>query len=616
MVPKSLVCITILLSLYACRQDNRYADELEGLSEKLIASDPASALELADSALQIRNSDRSPVSTQIRLQLIRQQAFAGLRQMDSVIATGMRIRRLAEQVGDSLAMARSLLPVKGEVSMADQRELQPYLPGAARTFAARGMRYEEAVIDGLMGAIATREGNFSASMEQLYKTRNILERLDSIKPLYSVYMNIGNNLSAMGDLRASIGFYEKAGQVARRLKDSVRIASSLMNEGIARSDMKGYDSSRISFNEGLAFLPARGGEFLRLQLRFNLATLAEREGDLSLAEADYRQVLDEAMALGDPVAISMANSGMAGVMEKKGRVGVAIAMMENTVRQLDSIGLGHYAIDHTKKLISLYRSAGRYEEAFQASEKLHLLRDSLLSADKQKSVTELEVKYNYKKQEVEKKNLEQKLRTRNVITAALFIAVMGLLAIGGVLRQRNRYQRQLMASYQRLFENYRLKRDAPDTLMPSPAVGMPDDGMDEENPDPAENSAESPNGDSSQPSEEDKWVYERIRRYFMEDKVYLNPNLKVDDVASHLQIPTRRVTQVLRSVKGQGFSDFINRYRIDEATRIMDDNGADLHKIDVLAGRCGFNSRQNFRRVFEQVTGVNPSFYREKSKER
>jgi hypothetical protein len=82
------------------------------------------------------------------------------------------------------------------------------IPGvAARTFAARGMRYEEAVIGGLMGAIATREGNFSASMEQLYKTRNILERLDSIKPLYSVYMNIGNNLSAMGDLRASIGFY-------------------------------------------------------------------------------------------------------------------------------------------------------------------------------------------------------------------------------------------------------------------------------------------------------------------------------------------------------------------------------------------------------------------------
>jgi AraC-like DNA-binding protein len=610
------IAILFFLFLIGCQTQGRRGDDAVALSESLLASNPDSALAYIDSVWKQTGSGRLDKSAQIRLLLVRQKAFAQKRMMDSVIASGVLIRSLAAETGDSLSMARSLLPVRGEVSMADQKNMEPYLPGAARTFKAAGMVYEEAVIEGLNGAIGTRKGDFAAAMGHLYRARDILEGLDSIRPLYAVYMNIGSNRSAMGDHRASIGFYEKAADVARKMGDSVRIASALMNEGIARSDMGGYDSSRMRLNDALASLPVHGGDMARLQILYNLATVSERLGIYSAAESDFRQVLAGATAMGDPVAIGMANSGLAGILGKTGRLGEAIDLMEGAVRRLDSVGLGHYSIDLSKNLVLMYKRAGRNTEALAASERLMSLNDSLLSADKQKAVRELEAKYNYKKQEVEKKNLEQKLRTRNVITAALFIAVMGLLAIGGVLRQRNRYQRQLMASYQRLFENYRLKRDAPDTFMPSPAVGMPDDGMDEQYPHPAENSAELPNGDSSQPSEEDKWVYERIHRYFMEDKVYLNPNLKVDDVVSHLQIPARRVTQVLRSVKGQGFSDFVNRYRIDEATRIMDDNGADLHKIDVLAGRCGFNSRQNFRRVFEQVTGVNPSFYREKSKER
>ena len=390
--------LSIIILLLSCTMGSQQVSELEKKAERLLSTNPDSAIRLIDGVLGIDDRQVPGQDARIRLLLVRQQAFSGLRQMDSVIATGVRIRRLAEQTGDSLSMAKSLLSVRGEVSMTDQQELEPYLPGAARTFAANDMPYEESVIEGLMGAIATRKGQFSESMPHLYKARTIQEGLDSIKPLYAVYMNIGNNLSGMGDLRGSLEFYGKAVDVARKMNDSARIVSGLMNQGIARSDMMDFDSSRIHFQEGLANLPSRGGEFVGMQLRFNFATLMGRQGRTAEAESEYRKILDVANAMGDPVAIGMANNGLAGIMGMEDRYGPAISLLESTVRLFNSVGLGHYAIDYTKNLIELYRKAGRNSEGIDAALKLNALSDSLLSADKQKAVKELEAKYKYELQ--------------------------------------------------------------------------------------------------------------------------------------------------------------------------------------------------------------------------
>lgn len=608
--------LSILILFLSCTWGSRQASKLERQAERLLASNPDSAVKLIDGALG--TADRTGLGTdaRIRLLLMRQQAFSGLRRMDSVIATGVRIRRLAEQAGDSLSMARSLLPVRGEVSMADQQELEPYLPGAARAFARNGMRYEESVIEGLMGSVATRKGLFSESMQHLYKARAIQEGLDSVKPLYAVYMNIGNNLSAMGDLRGSLAFYGKAVEVARRLNDSVRIVSGLMNQGVARSDMGDFDSSRLVFQEGLASLPARGGEFVGMQLRFNFATLMSRQGRTAEAESEFRKILDAANAMGDPVAIGIANNGLAGVMGVEGKYGPAIALLESTVRLFDSLGMGHYAIDYTKNLIQLYRKSGRNAEGIAAALKLNALSDSLLSSDKQKAVKELEAKYNYERQEEEKKDLRLQIRWRNRLAAALSLAVLGLLGFGIVLRQRNRYQRELTASYQRMLEEYRKRRDAPDVGLALPNAHTERELVDDERREDADGPPDAedrkdPEGDLQ--AEEARLLYASIHRWFQEEKPYLDVSLKVDDLAQRFGVPTRRITQALRFATGQGYSEYVNRYRIDEATRIMDGLDAGHLKIDVIAAQCGFSSRQHFRRIFEQVTGVNPSYYRSRT---
>lgn len=606
-----LFCFLSSICSLGCFEVGSKSDQLITTSEHLLAINPDSTITFIDSVSNgLAYSSLNP-SVRIKLQLTLQQAYAAKRLMDSVLSTGVRIRTLAQETGDSLSMARSLLPVRGEVSMADQQALEPYLPGAARIFKQQGLKYEEAVIEGLRGATGIRRGDFAGSMPHLYNARDILEGLDSIRPLYSVYMNIGNGRSAMNDQRGAIEFFGKATKVARKINDSVRIASALMNEGIAYSYLQIFDSSRLRFNEGLNVLPAQGGELAKMQILYNLAALSEGEGFLSAAESDYRRVLETARTMGDPMAIGMANGGLAGVMSRSGRLDQAITLMEGTVRQLDSIGLGHYAIEHTNMLVSLYKKAGRSGEALAAMEHLKKLSDSLLSADKQKAVQELEAKYQFDRQEDEKKDLRQQVKMNRVLIATIAVAALALLIFGIVLRQRNRFQQEMIRSYERSLVRYRQERDALHTAS-TPSTWNIREVAEEDVPD---NAGDDQDGDDTQiyePTDEDRRAFDDLLKYFVAQKPYLNPRLKVDDVSGALGIPDRKLSLLIRVFSGQPFNQFVNRYRIDEATRMMEDPETRDWKIDVIADKSGFSGRQQFRRVFEQVTGVNPGFYRDR----
>ena len=611
---------TYLLFLYliysACQSGKDVGADIVKRSESTLASDPNAAIIEVDSLLNSPTSKSISPKARIQLNLLRQRAYAAVGVMDSVLSVGVSIRKEAEQVGDSISMARSLLPIRGEISMTDQQAIVPYLPGAAGTFQKQGMFYEEAVINGLIGAIQTRAGRFSDAMGYLYHARDTLERLDSIRPLYAVYMNIGNNLSAMNNPHPSIDFYRKARNVAVRLKDSLRQASSWMNEGIAFSYMGVLDSSRMAFEQGLRLTPTKGGDLITLQLRYNLATLEEKRGDNKQAEYNYLMVRDRSAAMGDPVGVAMANSGLAGIMSSTGRSDEAIRLLNTSIAQLDSLHLNHYILELNSKLIAIYKGAGRYKEGLTTSERLRRLKDSLVAIEKQKTVQELEVRYQRERQQMENDELRHDVRQRTILTVVLVSLVIMLGVLMLVLRQRNRYHQSLVRTYARLLDDFRRQRDEMDPGMPhSVRLVQPtrssERSMEEDEDDDALDPSDAEALLDATP-EDIQW-FDQMMHMLRQEKPHLSHRFKTEDIARRLDIPARRLTHISRKMTGQSLSQLLNRLRVEEASRIMEDRGSVHLKIDAIASMCGFSNRQHFRRVFEQVTGVNPGFYRSRT---
>ncbi|MBC7922112.1 MAG: helix-turn-helix transcriptional regulator [Ferruginibacter sp.] len=93
------------------------------------------------------------------------------------------------------------------------------------------------------------------------------------------------------------------------------------------------------------------------------------------------------------------------------------------------------------------------------------------------------------------------------------------------------------------------------------------------------------------------------------DKLYLDPELTVEKVSRHVQLPPKTVSLVINQHLQKSFSAFVNGYRI-EAVKQQLTNPANGHlTLTGIAFACGFNSQATFQRAFRQMTGVTPKEY-------
>lgn len=97
----------------------------------------------------------------------------------------------------------------------------------------------------------------------------------------------------------------------------------------------------------------------------------------------------------------------------------------------------------------------------------------------------------------------------------------------------------------------------------------------------------------------------RLLEQWMEtEKPYLNPDLKLVDLRAVLPMNRSYLSQFINNSYGCSFYHFVNRYRIEEAKRLM--SKQPNMKMSEVAERAGFSSPNVFSTVFLKETGINP----------
>lgn len=100
----------------------------------------------------------------------------------------------------------------------------------------------------------------------------------------------------------------------------------------------------------------------------------------------------------------------------------------------------------------------------------------------------------------------------------------------------------------------------------------------------------------------------RLNDIMEKEKLYRNPLLKLQGLASKLNIPPHTLSQFLNEDLEKGFSQYLNEYRIKEACEIiMEDN--DL-KIESIGYDVGYNSKSTFYMAFKKITGTTPAKFK------
>lgn len=108
-------------------------------------------------------------------------------------------------------------------------------------------------------------------------------------------------------------------------------------------------------------------------------------------------------------------------------------------------------------------------------------------------------------------------------------------------------------------------------------------------------------------------IAERLAAYMETSKPYINPDLKIADLAAAIGTSPSYLSYMFNQHLKQPYYDYINMYRVDEFKRMIAGKQYSHYTLSSMAELCGFSSRASFFRSFKKLTGITPSEYMKQS---
>lgn len=526
----------------------------------------------------------------------------------SVLLQGMD---MALRAGDSLALAGVLLDMcrwkEGEGRFATARSF------SERSLALYRRHGSEKDVAAALDAVARQlqhTGDYAPAQAMILEALRVYERTGDTKKSAEAHHVIGNIYADIGDVGKAMASYRNAVLIFSRSGDTGRLGTVFSNIGLLYrrsnpdSALYYYDMAMLQTRDPAYRLQHVIGLFNRANIFFDRKQYdpARRIYDTVMNLCQRHQFID---------GIPRVLSGYAAIAGANNDHQASSAYLAMARSMADSMGQSPLALWLRKEELNVAEKRRDIDSVIFISKDIKRREDSIAGTEKKVLIAELELRYQVAGKEREIGSLRSKLAGRQWLIVLLAGLIVALSALIMLYRRQRRVLTQRNRSYELMIARYQAERDR--ILMPATDVGnaaaAPESFDALQVP---ENSIQQEESEAELPATETLADYQRVLALLREEKLFTRPRIKVEDVADRVGISARKLTAVLRAQGEDGFNALMNRLRIAEATRLMEDPASDILKLDTLAERCGFNSRQHFYRVFEQVTGVNPGYYRKR----
>lgn len=125
-----------------------------------------------------------------------------------------------------------------------------------------------------------------------------------------------------------------------------------------------------------------------------------------------------------------------------------------------------------------------------------------------------------------------------------------------------------------------------------------------------ENDAEDKYGNNLLSTELRSQYLAKLEVCMTQEQLFKNSQLRLQDLADHLDIPSHHLSQTVNSELKQNFYDYVNYWRVEHVKSQFKDPSQNHLKILAIAFDAGFNSKSTFNTIFKKSTGQTPSAYR------
>ncbi|WP_161634354.1 helix-turn-helix domain-containing protein [Aquimarina pacifica] len=106
----------------------------------------------------------------------------------------------------------------------------------------------------------------------------------------------------------------------------------------------------------------------------------------------------------------------------------------------------------------------------------------------------------------------------------------------------------------------------------------------------------------------------KINEHILREKKYLVQDIGLTTIASHFDLSSGYLSQLINRHTKKSFNDYINELRIKAAKRMLSDIRYNNYTIESIGLECGFKSKSNFYTSFKKFSGQTPNQYKKHQK--
>ncbi len=488
------------------------------------------------------------------------------------------------------------------------RNIDTALLLARQAFALSKLSKDSSLIVDAWKALAYSYNNAGNLDSALYFTRKMMlygERSGDQKLTRNAIVSISSLLSQNKRFEEALHYSRNADQLTQKINDSSSFSLCKFNIGLIFLNLNQTDSCLYYLNKSVKLAKKMQQNDL---LIYNYGTMA----DLYLQLKDYKLqkkylLLANSIAekIGNKQFLAMGYCNLANGALDNNNYPEALVYGEKALALLKEQPFPVLKMKVDSMMCAANKHMGRFDKAFPFLESFVKEKEKQVSERQQTQLNELMVSL-----QVREKNLtianQQLYLSRNkqniqVLTLVIFIILILVFGQFLYIFKTRKFRNELFKKEKDLdrqsseFLTYLEWKKTNNVDIGTDAKILHLEGLHEE----------------TKPAHVSQaMLFAELREAFEAQKLYLDPELNLKTVIKVLGTNKKYLYQAINE-NSDNFRSFLNRYRVDEAKRIIEHKIRRKEELNLseLYVPAGFNSAVPFYRAFKLLTGLTPKNY-------
>lgn len=106
---------------------------------------------------------------------------------------------------------------------------------------------------------------------------------------------------------------------------------------------------------------------------------------------------------------------------------------------------------------------------------------------------------------------------------------------------------------------------------------------------------------------------QKLEQLMREERLYLNATLGLPELAARMNTSSHQLSYLINEGFNENFFQFVNRYRVEEAKRLLRSEKHRHLNMLGIAYESGFNSKTTFNTTFKKLTELSPSEFQQQN---